>query len=434
MQHGTHPMVRINYAIRAGSFAYSFLVLGLHGWERGYGAAFWALLAAQFLVYPHVMYLRARHSVQPRRAEENNLYVDAALLGAWIAGLNFPLWIAYGALFSTTLNSAVVRGTQGGLASLASFIFGALGCVALVGFQYLPDTGNLVTALCFLGSLGYAGWVGWVANMLRKRIAAGRSALRESEALYRLITENAADLIALVDQHGRWHYASPSYAKMLEPADLAPGADSLKRLHPDDADRARIAVTRAAASGKPRELALRLVDRDGRIRQLKTRVQAVNSDEISSKKIVLVSQDVTDLHESEERMLLAAHALEGMTEAIMITSADGAVLTVNRAFSEITGHSRDDVLGQPEIAIRSGLQPADFYDELYATVKREGYWSGTTWSRRKNGAVYREWRSVRAVRDPAGAVTHYVSVFYEVDSRGGQDSAARDAPDLPLRA
>ena len=73
-----------------------------------------------------------------------------------------------------------------------------------------------------------------------------------------------------------------------------------------------------------------------------------------------------------------------------------------------------DVLGTAESSIRNALQPPDFYDELYAVVRREGYWSGTTWSRRKNGSVYREWRSVRAVRDAGGAVTHYVIVFYEV--------------------
>ena len=143
---------------------------------------------------------------------------------------------------------------------------------------------------------------------------------------------------------------------------------------------------------------------------------------------------MTDVRESEERLLLAAHALEGMTEAIMITAADGTIATVNRAFSQITGHAREDVLGQSERAIRSALQPAEFYDEIYAAVKREGYWSGTTWSRRKNGSVYREWRSLRAVRDAAGAVTHYVTVFCEVGARGGHEGGATSFSDLPLKA
>src|SRR5882672_4402787 len=49
-----HPMARINYAIRAGSFAYCFVVLAVHGAERGFGGFFWAALALQFLAYPHL--------------------------------------------------------------------------------------------------------------------------------------------------------------------------------------------------------------------------------------------------------------------------------------------------------------------------------------------------------------------------------------------
>ncbi len=99
-KNGAHPMVRINYAIRAGSFAYSFIVVGIHGLERDFGAAFWAALALQFLVYPHLAYLHARRAADPQGAERINLYADAALLGAWIGGLHFPLWLAYSALFS----------------------------------------------------------------------------------------------------------------------------------------------------------------------------------------------------------------------------------------------------------------------------------------------------------------------------------------------
>jgi len=205
-------------------------------------------------------------------------------------------------------------------------------------------------------------------------------------------------------------------------ADLAPGADAWLNVHPDDAEQARAAVRRAATSGKPRDLALRLVDRSGRMRQFKTHVQAVAGDPAPAR-VVIVSHDVTDLRESEERLLLAAHALEGMTEAIMITAADGTIVTVNRAFSELTGYTRDDVLGQPEKSVRNALQPPEYYDEIAAAVQKDGYWSGTTWSRRKNGSVYREWRSVRAMREPGGPVTHTVIVFSEV-GRGLKNNAS----------
>ena len=415
-------IVRVNYAIRAGAFAYTFIALGLHGLERDFGVFFWVLLALVFLVYPHFVYLCTRNAREPKNAELSAMYVDAALLGAWAAGLGFPLWIAYPALFSTSLNAIWMRGIQGGLFSMAAFSSGCALAIAATGLRYLPGTSDAVTALCFVGSVAYTSAIGYVMHEQTRRLAAARDARRESEARYRLIAENAAELIAMVDRNGRWLYASPSYGRILEPADLEPGADAFRRVHPDDADQARIAVLRSAASGKAREIALRLVDRDGRIRQLRTRIKSAGEDGL-----VLVSQDVTDVRESEERLLLAAHALEGMTEAILITASDGTVVTVNKAFCDITGYSREDVLGGPESALRNALQPPEFYDELHAIVQRDGYWSGTTWSRRKNGSVYREWRSIRAVRDTAGKVTHYVMVFYEVRVARARDEGSLKA-------
>jgi PAS domain S-box-containing protein len=422
-----HRIVRVNYAIRTGSFAWCFLVIGLHGWEKGYGWVFFIAAALQFLVYPHLVYLRSRASADGKESEITSMYLDALLLGAWTGGLQFPLWIAYAAAFSTTLNAASVRGPQGMLASLASFCVGAALGVAGSGLDYSPATSELVTGLCFLGSLAYSAAIGNVMYMRARQYATAREDKLRSEAQYRLLAENAGDLIALVDADARWLYVSPSYERLLQAADIEHGVDAFRRVHPDDADHARMAVRRAAITRKARDLPLRLVDAQGRIRQLRTRVQPVNGESAPVTQLVLVSQDVTDLHESEERLLLAAHALEGMTEAIVITAADGTVVTVNRAFSEITGYARDEVLGTTEKAIRNALQPPEFYDTLYGVVHREGYWSGTTWSRRKNGSVYREWRSIRAVRSPEGKVTHYVMVFYEVGTPRERSDEAQNA-------
>jgi PAS domain S-box-containing protein len=423
-----HRIARRNYLIRTASFASCFLVIGIHGADRGFGWPFWVLLALQFLAYPHALYLRARLSHRSKEVELTNVFIDAALLGAWMGALSFPVWITFALLFATTLNLTVLRGVQGTLMALGCFCFGAALPATLAGMGFDAPTSDLVTLMCFGGTIIYGCAIGYVMYEQNRRLLRARNAMHVSEERYRLIAEHAADLIAIVDNDGRWLYTSPSYRRLLEPADLEVGADAFRRVHPDDADSARIAVLRAAATGKVRELALRLVDRDGRIRQIKTRVQAAGSGEGngSKRKLVLVSQDVTDLRESEERLLLAAHALEGMTEAIMITAADGTVVTVNRAFAEITGYTRDDVLGHSESEIRNALQPPDFYDELYAIVRRDGYWSGTTWSRRRNGSVYREWRSVRAVKDASGNVTHYVIVFYEVGVPHAGDASQQD--------
>jgi PAS domain S-box-containing protein len=420
-------LARLNYAVRTGAFAWCFLTIGIHMLERGYSWPAWALLAAQFLVYPHVMYLRASRSPRPNRAERDNLFLDSVFLGIWAAALGFPLWISYNIVGSALLNAVINRGGVGMLWAALSSVGGAILWGLIDGFRFEPQTSDLVTWLCVLGSVTYVSTVGYVVFRQTHRLSAARDELALSEDRYRLIAENAADLIGMVDAEGRWLYTSPAYDRLLAPAHLAPGVDAFARMHPDDAERGRSAVRRAATTGRSKDLALRLIDFAGRIRQFKTHVHAV-AEGVAPHRVVLVSQDVTDLREREERLLLAAHALEGLTEAIMITAADGTIVTVNRAFTELTGYTRDDVLGQPEKSVRNALQPPEYYDELFAVVRREGHWSGTTWSRRKNGSVYREWRSVRAVKEDGGAVTHYVMLFYEVGAgQARPDSAARPA-------
>jgi PAS domain S-box-containing protein len=405
-----------NYPIRAAAFLYCFAVVGVLLWERGAGLVAWTLLLLQFIAYPHAVYWRTRLAARPTRAELHNLFLDSVLLGAWSAALGFPTWIAYAFITATGLNTMVNRGPQGLAWSIAFSAGGAVLWVLVRGLEYQPATSELVTFLSAAGVLAYTGAVAYVVHNQNRRLAAARDALRRSEDRYRLIAENAGDLIAMIDHEGCWLYTSPSYERVMTAADLAPGADAFRNVHPADAEAVRKAVMSSSLSSKPREIGMRLVDKEGRVRQYRTWVHGIPGED-KPPRLLLVSQDVTDLRESEERQLLAAQALEEVTEAIVITSAAGIIVTVNRAFSELTGFVRDEVLGQPEKAIRNALQPDAFYDEIFAAAVRDGHWSGMTWARRTNGSVYREWRSVHAVRDSYGVVTHYVMVFAEAGAR-----------------
>ncbi len=436
-ENGVPRQVRTIYAVRSVSFAWCLLVVVLHGLERGFGAGPWVVAAVlHFLAYPHLVYQRAARARDPRAAEIQHLQADAFLLGIWVAVLQFPLWIAFPMVFAPALNGMVNRGLPGFGLSLVLSCVGILAGVLLTGYHYWTMTSPLVTTLCLLGSLAYSAGVGYIVFRQTERLAATRAEIRESEKRFRLITEHAGDLVAMVDCDGRWLYASPSYARLFRPEDLAVGGDAFRNLHENDQFRVRGALQVVVRSGESARLRMRLHATSGEARRFETTVQPVHAERNEANgtgKIigaVLASRDITDLSDREEQLEVAAHAFERMAEGMVITNASGRILTVNLSYTRITGYAQEDVLGRHESEFRSAMQPQSYYDDIYAQVLRTGYWDGTTWCRRRDGTLYREWRSVSSVRDRDGRITHYVSLFRELDSHG----AGRGAEDLSKKS
>ena len=145
-----HWIVRMNYQNRSGSFVLVFAAVGSHLVDRGDGLWAWALLVLQFLVYPHLVYWRARRAARPRQAELNNLLIDSLLFGVWSAALAFPLWISYALFISTSINLTVFRGLRGlGQAMLAIGAGVVLGGL-FFGWAFAPATGWPATILSIL--------------------------------------------------------------------------------------------------------------------------------------------------------------------------------------------------------------------------------------------------------------------------------------------
>ena len=176
-------------------------------------------------------------------------------------------------------------------------------------------------------------------------------------------------------------------------------------------------------SGESCRLRMRLHTADGDVRRFEALVHAVRDEEgdpggSEITGAVMAARDVTELRDREEQLEVAAHAFERMTEAMVITNAAGRILMVNQSYSRITGYAADEVVGRPENEFRTAMQPQAFYDEIYAAVLRTGHWDGTTWSRRRDGTVYHEWRSVSAVRDSEERISHFVTLFRELEQPG----------------
>ena len=127
-------------------------------------------------------------------------------------------------------------------------------------------------------------------------------------------------------------------------------------------------------------------------------------------------RDITARKRAEDAQRVAAVAFE-THDAIMITDADGKIVRVNQAYSEITGYQAEQVLGKYPGMINQGQQAVDDCMERLQQSIRDGSWAGEGYDTRKNGEVYPRWMTVTAVKNQQQKITHYVSIFSDVTAR-----------------
>ena len=119
-------------------------------------------------------------------------------------------------------------------------------------------------------------------------------------------------------------------------------------------------------------------------------------------------------HRLEQMNRLLIQALESARDGVVITDVQGSILNVNQALEQMTGYSRQELLGQTPRLFKSGAHPHDFYTALWRTVLAKDSWQGELTNRRKDGSQVQSWLTISPIVDPHGRLTHFVGIYRDV--------------------
>lgn len=141
--------------------------------------------------------------------------------------------------------------------------------------------------------------------------------------------------------------------------------------------------------------------------------------------------------EAEEQLNITKMVFENAIEGVMITDQEGVILSVNPAFSTITGFSATEAIGQTPRLLRSNRQEPQFYADMWRCINRDGQWKGEIWNRRKDGEAHPQFETITAIRDRDGVITHYIGVFHDLTAiktilQAGQHDALTALPNREL--
>lgn len=118
-------------------------------------------------------------------------------------------------------------------------------------------------------------------------------------------------------------------------------------------------------------------------------------------------------------------AVAQAADAIVITGADGKIQYINPAFTAMTGYTSEEAVGQYPRILKSDTHTADFYKQLWDTIRSGQIWHGELVNRRKDGSLYREDMQITPVLDASGVIVSYIAVKHDVTEwRAGEEARA----------
>jgi diguanylate cyclase (GGDEF)-like protein/PAS domain S-box-containing protein len=241
-------------------------------------------------------------------------------------------------------------------------------------------------------------------------------AVEDRKRLLRAIYDTANVAILVSDAHGTLIHANQSAARMFgRPLDKLIGSGYISLIHPRERQAAHASLLKMIAS----EIKVADFDRlywrhDGTEFWGHLNATRMSDEEGNLLGMVAVISDVDERKKDLERLRIAATVFEASHDGIMVTNAENRIISINQAFTLITGYTAEEVLGKTPAILRSGEHPDEFYAELWKTLASRSRWDGEVRNRRKDGSIKSDWLSIALLRNDAGAIVNHVAIISDI--------------------
>jgi len=165
----------------------------------------------------------------------------------------------------------------------------------------------------------------------------------------------------------------------------------------------------------------KLVNGDIRFVEVRDGPMDINGQEL----LYSIVHDVTASKQAEDQLALASKMFDCSSDAALITDENNQVVSVNQAFTQITGYQQAEILGREPGMIMAGRNEILFTDMLLAEINEKGHWQGDIWHRTKAGETRPLTSTINVVKDEQGKVTNYVIFMAPGSAHANEESSHR---------
>lgn len=260
-------------------------------------------------------------------------------------------------------------------------------------------------------------------------------ALRESEEKFRQLADVVDAVFWIVHCNRRERiYVSPAYERIWQRPQqelfITPEAWA-ESLHPSDRDRVLAAISKQCQGQYDEEY--RILRPDGEIRWIRDRAFPILNEQGQVYRIAGIAEDITDLKEAQQenqqllQQLTAFKLALDESAIVAITNPDGVITYANEPFLEISGYSREELLGRTHRLVNSGYHPRSFFKELWSTILRGDVWRGEICNRAKDGSLYWVDSTIVPFLDRQGKPVQFLAVRFNITGRKTAEIALKSS-------
>ncbi len=406
------------------------------------------LLLGWLLIHATTLFGRTALLVSHRRdatVASNTFWLRRFRLSALAGGLSWglggvifalsgdPIYQGFVAFSLAGLNAGALTGLAVDRAATQLFVIPSLAPLA-VRFLLDPNRLALVMGLIVLLFLVFLAFTitrieAYLLENVRLRVRAEtqQRQIQTDETRWRIAAEdNGLSLWDWDLESDRVFYSRPWPSNLAaDGQEVVVAFDEwMARIHAEDSLAVRAALEQHLAGFSPLyETEHRIDSRDDGDRWVLDRGQIVErSVDGRPIRMIGIHMDITARKLAETELRIAATVFESQ-EGVLVTDADEVILRVNHAFTEMTGYTSAEAVGQTPRLLKSGRHDRDFYAAMWANITASGSWTGEIWNRRKSGEVYPQWLNITAITGDDGRVTHYVATLHDITERKAAERA-----------
>ncbi|AOZ90973.1 nitrate/nitrite transporter [Paenibacillus crassostreae] len=119
----------------------------------------------------------------------------------------------------------------------------------------------------------------------------------------------------------------------------------------------------------------------------------------------------------QAKIQLSNDIIESTADAVMVTNDKSIIISVNHAFTQITGYSQAEVLGKTANILSSGQHDHTFYESFWKQLLEKGHWQGEIINKHADGHLFQEWLTVSVIKDDQDMVKNYVAIFSDISKK-----------------